>query len=293
VICIGGCFLRRYGETGGIKPMLMKTLARSLVMSCVAVAMMIGSAAAQDAAPPKPQPGLPGKDVIWLPTAQALVDRMLDMAKVTVDDYVIDLGSGDGRTVITAARRGAKALGIEYNPDLVTFSRANAVAAGVEDRATFVEGDIFKSDFSAATVVTLFLLTDLNLQLRPTLLEMKPNTRIVSNTFDMHDWTPDDRVSVTTATGCTSYCHAYFWIVPAKVAGTWQMPEGELVLQQRFQMLSGTLKSPRGATEISEGRMRGDQITFKVGDRIYRGKVTDNRMEGVFGTETGFKASRR
>src|SRR5262249_47971981 len=157
-----------------------------------------------------------------------------------VDDFVIDLGSGDGRTVITAARRGAKAKGIEFNPDLVALSRQNAKAAGVEDLATFVEGDIFKSDFSQADIITMFLLSDLNLRLRPILLDLKPGTRIVSNTFDMGGWKPDDQVVARDS--CTNYCRAYFWIVPAKVAGTWRLPEGELTLDQEFQMLTGTLK---------------------------------------------------
>lgn len=271
---------------------MFKAFACAFVISCVALATNSG-ATAQDAKPYTPPLGLPGKDVMWLPTAQALVDRMLDMAGLTVDDYVIDLGSGDGRTVITAARRGARALGIEYNPDLVALSQSNAKAAGVDNLATFVEGDIFKSDFSAASVVTMFLLLDLNLELRPTLLDMKPNTRIVSNTFDMGDWTPDDKISALGINGCRSYCEAFFWIVPAKVAGTWQLPEGELVLEQRYQMLTGTLKSPSGTAAISNGKMRGDQITFTVGDRIYNGRVAGNRMEGVFATETRWQAVRQ
>jgi hypothetical protein len=258
----------------------------------VAVIVALGAVAAQDAGPAKPTVGQPGKDVIWLPSVQPLVDRMLDLATLTVDDYLIDLGSGDGRTVITAARRGAKGLGIEFDAGLVALSRSNAASAGVENLATFVQGDIFKSDFSAATVVTLFLLPELNLQLRETLLDMKPNTRVVSNTFDMGDWTPDGRTSA--GSGCTSsHCHAYLWIVPAKVAGTWQLPEGELTLEQTYQMLTGTLKSANGTTEITNGRMRGDQITFKVGDRIYSGRVVENRMEGVFSIETSWQATRR
>jgi SAM-dependent methyltransferase len=272
---------------------MSKAFTHSLVISCVAVAMLLGAAKAQDAKPYQPELRQPGKDVMWLPSAQALVDRMLDMAKLTVDDYVIDLGSGDGRTVITAAKRGAKALGIEYNPDLVAHSRSNATAAGVDHLATFVEGDIFKSDFSAATVVAMFLLADLNLELRPILLGMKPNTRVVSNTFDMDDWKPDDQISAAGIDGCTAYCVAYLWIVPAKVAGTWQLPEGELTLEQTYQMLRGTLKSPHGTTTITNGKMRGDQITFMVGDKIYKGRVADNRMEGVFSTETRWHATRR
>jgi SAM-dependent methyltransferase len=273
---------------------MFNAFTRSLAIVPVALAMLLGAAAAQEEAKPyEPQLRQPGKDVMWLPTAQSLVDRMLDMAKLTVDDYVIDLGSGDGRTVITAARRGARALGIEYNRDLVLHSRSNAAAAGVDQLATFVEGDIFKSDFSAATVVAMFLLPELNLQLRPTLLDMKPNTRIVSNSFDMADWKADDQISAVGVGGCTTYCRAFLWIVPAKVAGTWQLAEGELVLEQTFQMLSGSLKTPRGTTAISNGRMRGDQITFMVGDRVFNGKVIDNRMEGVFATETKWQATKR
>ena len=272
--------------------MISRLLSRSLAAAFVAAAMTMGAAVAQEAAKPyEPRAGQPGKDVMWLPTAQTLVDRMLDMARLTVDDYVIDLGSGDGRTVITAARRGVKALGIEYNPDLVALSRRNAIAAGVDNLATFVQGDIFQSDFKQASVITLFLLPELNLQLRPQLLDMKPNTRILSNTFDMGDWTPDDQIAATG--GCTTYCQASFWIVPAKVAGTWQLPEGELTLAQEYQMLTGTLKSASGSTPITNGRMRGDQISFMVGDKIYTGRVNEGRMEGVFATETKWQATRR
>jgi SAM-dependent methyltransferase len=264
---------------------------RTFAVPTLAALLMVGAAAAQPAPKPyEPQVGQSGKDVVWVPTPQALVDRMLDMARVTVDDYVIDLGSGDGRTVITAAKRGIRALGIEYNPDLVELSKRNAVAAGVTDLATFVEGDIFKSDFSQATVITLFLLSDLNLKLRPILLEMKPGTRIVSNSFDMGDWEPDDRIS---AENCTAYCKATFWVIPAKVAGTWQLPQGELTLQQQYQMLTGTLKSANESIPITNGKMRGEQITFMVGDRVYRGMVNGNRMEGVFATETKWQATRR
>jgi SAM-dependent methyltransferase len=274
---------------GGFK--MSGFVSRSLTVSALALLMTINSAVAQDAAKPyEPRVGQAGKDVVWVPSPQALVDRMLDMARVTVDDYVIDLGSGDGRTVITAAKRGVKALGIEYNPDLVEVSKSNAAAAGVTDLASFVQGDIFESDFSKATVITLFLLSDLNLKLRPTLLEMKPGTRVVSNTFDMSDWEPDDRIS---AENCTAYCKASFWIVPAKVAGTWRLPEGELTLEQKFQMLSGTLKSGNGSQPITGGKMHGEEITFMVGDRIYRGKVEGNRMEGVFATETKWQATRQ
>ena len=150
------------------------------------------------------QSGQAGKDVVWVPTPQALVDKMLDMAKVTPKDFVMDLGSGDGRTVITAAKRGARAMGIEYNPDMVALSEKNAAEAGVTDKATFVKADLFETDFSKATVVTMFLLPSINLKLRPKILDMKPGTRVVSNTFDMEDWEADEtRVG---RRDCTSWC---------------------------------------------------------------------------------------
>jgi SAM-dependent methyltransferase len=168
--------------------------------------------------PFEPQVGQAGKDVVWVPTSQALVDKMLDMAKVTSQDYVIDLGSGDGRTVITAAKRGARALGIEYNPDMVELSRRNAIAAGVTEKATFVKADLFESDFSQATVITMFLLPQINLRLRPKILDLKPGTRVASNTFTMEEWQPDQ--TETVGGDCSSWCTALFWIVPAKVEGT-------------------------------------------------------------------------
>ena len=175
----------------------------------------------------KPHVGQEGKDVIWVPTPQALVDKMLDMAKVTPKDYVIDLGSGDGRTVITAAKRGAKALGIEYNPDMVELSKRNAAKEGVSDRASFAKADLFESDFSDATVITMFLLPGINIRLRPKLLDLRPGTRIVSNSFTMGEWAADEEGTVKN--GCASYCTALLWIVPAKVEGTWELPQGELV----------------------------------------------------------------
>ncbi len=243
--------------------------------------------------PYQPQVGQPGKDVVWVPTPQELVDKMLDMAKVTPKDYVIDLGSGDGRTVISAAKRGARAMGIEYNPNMVELSRQNAEKAGVSGRATFVKADLFESDFSKATVITMFLLPDINLRLRPKILDLKPGTRIVSNTFTMGEWTADDTATVDS--GCTSWCTAYLWIVPAKVAGTWRLPQGELTLNQEFQMISGTLKLPSNSTPITNGRLHGDQITFDVGRAQYTGRVTGNTMEGTLksgGNNTQWKATR-
>jgi hypothetical protein len=235
-----------------------------------------GLAAAQQGTPYEPEVGQEGKDVVWVPTPDALVEKMLDMAKVTAKDYVIDLGSGDGRTVIAAAKRGAKALGIEYNPEMVELSKRNAAKAGVTDRASFVKADLFESDFSQAQVITMFLLPSINLKLRPKILDLKPGTRIVSNSFDMEDWQPDQTES---AEGCDNWCTAHLWIVPAKVQGTWKMPKGELAIKQTFQMITGTLKSGNTASQIN-GKLNGDQISFTAGGVQYTGRVDGNVMEG-------------
>src|SRR5574341_431059 len=223
----------------------------------------------------QPEVGQAGKDVVWVPTPQVLVDKMLDMAKVTPKDYVIDLGSGDGRTVITAAKRGSKALGIEYNPDMVELSKRNAAAEGVSDKASFVKADLFESDFSQAQVITMFLLPSINVKLRPKILDLKPGTRIVSNSFDMEDWKPDQTEN---AEGCSNWCTAHLWIVPAKVGGTWKLPQGELAIKQTFQMITGTLKNGSTSSPIN-GKLNGDQITFTAAGTQYTGHVNGNSME--------------
>jgi SAM-dependent methyltransferase len=249
--------------------------------------------AEQDKGAFKPTVGQEGKDVVWVPTAQALVDKMLDMAKMTPQDFVVDLGSGDGRTVITAAKRGATALGVEFNPKMVALSRQNAEKEGVAGKATFVEGDIFQTDFSKANVVTMFLLPDLNVRLRPTLLKMKPGTRIVTNSFSMGDWKADRTESVSE--DCTSYCTAYLWIVPANAAGTWALPQGELTLEQKYQDVSGALKSGGNSSAVSDGRLDGERIVFRIGDTDYSGTVSGDAIEGVAktgGKEEKFRAAR-
>jgi SAM-dependent methyltransferase len=234
----------------------------------------------------EPQVGQEGKDVIWVPTPQTLVDKMLDMAKVTANDYVIDLGSGDGRTVITAAKRGARALGIEYNPDMVELSTRNAAKEGVAAKATFAKADIFESDFSQATVITMYLLPQINLKLRPKILDLKPGTRIVSHAFTMEEWAPDDKASVPDSNAYNRT--AYLWIVPAKVEGAWQLPQGELALKQSFQMVTGTFMSGGNTTPITNGRLRGDQISFTAGNAEYTGRVAGNTIEGaVKGSTSG------
>jgi hypothetical protein len=203
---------------------------------------------------------------------------------------VIDLGSGDGRIVITAAKRGAQALGIEYNPDMVALSKRNAAKEGVSDKAQFMKADLFETDFSKANVITMFLLPDINLKLRPKILNLKPGTRIVSNSFTMGDWTADQTITVGVEEGCdNSFCEAYLWIVPAKVGGTWQLPQGELVIEQSYQMITGTLKSGNESTPITNGKLNGDQISFTVGDAQYKGRVNGNAMGGtiIAGGKTG------
>jgi SAM-dependent methyltransferase len=244
------------------------------------VGLAASFALAQPAKDYQPKVGQEGKDVVWVPTPQALVDKMLDMAKVTPQDYVIDLGSGDGRTVITAVKRGARALGIEYNPDMVELSKRNAAKAGIGEKAKFVKADIFESDFSEATVITMFLLPELNLKLRPRILNLKPGTRIVSNTFTMGEWQDDETATLPRA-DCSSWCTAHLWIVPAKVEGRWQLPEGELNLRQEFQMVSGTLKTGNIVSPISNGKLLGDRIAFTAGGTQYTGRVTGETMEGT------------
>jgi len=240
------------------------------------------AAQAQTTKPFEPTVGQAGKDVVWVPTPQALVEKMLDLAKVTPQDFLMDLGSGDGRTVITAAKRGLNAQGIEYNPDMVDLSNRNAAAAGVSAKAKFVKADLFETDFSKAQVITMFLLPSINMRLRPQILKMRPGTRIVANTFTMEDWQPD--TSETIGGDCVSWCTAHLWIVPAQVAGTWQAGQNALTLKQTFQMVEGTL----GSTAISNGRLRGDELTFTAGGTKYTARVNGTSISGTMsGGSTG------
>ena len=249
----------------------MKTAFFALVFS-----FLSGFAFAQSTTTFEPSVGQDGKDVVWVPTPQPVVDKMLDMAKLTKNDFLMDLGSGDGRTVITAAKRGASALGIEYNPKMVELSRRNADKAGVSARAKFEQADLFETDFSKASVVTMFLLPDINLRLRPKILELKPGTRIVSNTFTMGDWEPDQKADLSSTCGA-SYCNPLLWIVPAKVAGSYKIPAGDLVLKQSFQMLSGTLKTD-GRTVVVHGKVRGEAISFSANGQQYHGHLSGKQL---------------
>ena len=268
--------------------MLASALAFSLLYAHGAMAQSAAAAPAQ-AAEKKgyvPDVGQDGKDVIWVPTPQTLVDKMLDMAKVTPQDRLMDLGSGDGRTVITAAQRGLKAKGIEYNPDLVELSRQNAKRAGVADRATFVAEDLFTTDLSQADVITMFLLSTINEKLRPKILELPAGTRIVSNTFRMGDWEPD--ASETVTENCQTYCTALLWIVPAKVEGKWDLGGQTLQLDQHYQMLSGKL----GSKPISDARLDGTSITFTADGVRYAGVVNGRNMSGSATGQGAWQAKR-
>ncbi|OFW02711.1 MAG: RNA methyltransferase [Acidobacteria bacterium RIFCSPLOWO2_02_FULL_68_18] len=276
-----------------------RALAAVGVMTLAAVTATVQArspqaSAAQGASKPAeeefvPQVGQAGKDVVWVPTPPELVEAMLDMAKVTPQDYVIDLGSGDGRNVIAAARRGARALGVEYNPKMVALSTRNAAAAGLAGRAAFVEGDMYEADISKASVMALFLLPSNMLQLRPKFLDLRPGSRIVSNTFGIEGWTPDE--TRTIEGNCSAWCTALLWIVPAKVGGKWRLGDGELMLEQEYQMVKGALD----AKPLANGRLRGDQIRFVVGTTEYTGRVDGNRIEGNLrggGPATNWTATR-
>jgi SAM-dependent methyltransferase len=234
----------------------------------------------------QPSVGQPGKDVIWVPTPDALVTRMLTAAKVTKDDLVYDLGAGDGKIPIAAAKQfGAKAVGIEYNPDMAELARRNAKRQGVDNMVKIITGDIFKEDFSKATVVTMYLLPDLNLKLRPTILKMKPGTRVTSHQFHMGDWDPDEKYSI-------EFRDAYLWYVPAQVEGTWTFKEesgntleGTLSLVQRYQRIGGTV-TVGGKTQPALGAaLQGDKLAFTFIDnennlRTARVTVAGNNFSG-------------
>jgi SAM-dependent methyltransferase len=234
--------------------------------------------------PFEPQVGQAGKDVVWVPTSPELLSKMLDMAKVTPQDYVVDLGSGDGRNIIAAAKRGATARGFEYNPDMVELSRRMAREAGVADKATFVEGDMYEAEFSNASVLALFLLPQNLEKLREKFLALKPGSRLVLNTFAIPEWEPDEREELDSS-ACQSWCTSLLYIVPAKASGTWRLPQGELTLTQQYQNLKGTLRNGSSTTEIASGRMRGEQITFSVNGVEYTGRLNGNRIEGMAGRE--------
>jgi hypothetical protein len=242
----------------------------------------------------EPQVGQAGKDVIWVPTPDEVVDRMLTMAQTGPNDIHFDLGAGDGKIAIMAARKfGARATGIEYNPDMVKHANDNAQKAGVagsgQGKAVIRHGDIFATDFSSATVITLYLLPALNMKLRPQLLSMRPGTRVVSHSFSMEDWEADEISSVDGR-------RAYFWLVPANVMGGWHLDAGtqkvDISLEQTFQKITGTVTLGPVHGGLREARLRGSHITFAYLDqtgmrRDFSGRVTGGKMEGTFRDEKG------
>ena len=254
----------------------------------VLIAMTVGGCSSQQSGTERYEPLLAqsGKDVMWMPTPNELVTEMLEIAQVTPVDLVYDLGAGDGKIAIEAARRyGARAVGIEYNPDMAALARRNAQLAGVSDRVTIITGDIFQEDFSNATVVTLYLLTELNIKLKPAILNMKPGTRVVSNTFAMGAWTPDE---VILTHGEQS---GYFWIVPAKVQGKWQlsglpgMENARLNITQKSQKFDAQLFTDANTFQAVEGRLRGTQMSFDYFDaegkpQSFIGEVSADKIHG-------------
>jgi hypothetical protein len=231
-----------------------------------------------------PRSGQAGKDVIWVPTQDELVMAMLKAAKVTANDYVIDLGSGDGRIPMAAAKHfGARAMGIEYNPQMVKLAQCYVRAEGLEKKVQIKEADIFKTDFRDATVLTLYLLSDLNMKLRPTILKMEPGTRVVSNSFKMGDWSPDENIEPA-----NGYTRAYLWIVPAEVRGTWTFrQEGgddtfQMTIEQRLQEIKANAWGTAAPT-VKEAQLRGTDVQFTFVDaknqpELFKGKVDDDQI---------------
>jgi SAM-dependent methyltransferase len=257
---------------------------RSRIPAVACVLLLACAATAPRAQTPagtyQPVPGQPGKDVVWIPSPEHSVEKMLDLARVTPQDYVIDLGSGDGRNVIAAARRGARAFGVEFNPDLVELSRRNAAAAGVSDRALFAQGDMFEADLSQATVLALFLLPAHLSRLGPAFLNLKPGTRIVSNTYEIgNGWEPDESLR---AEPCLSWCILSLYVVPARAGGTWQLASGAyLYLTQAFQRVQGRFELDGLGVSIDNGRLRGEEIRFTVNRVEYTGRITGDTMKGM------------
>ena len=275
----------------------MKPNRRRVSVALTVVLLLPSIAAAQTAtAPPatqgtyEPRVGQAGKDVVWVPSPELTVEKMLDVAKVTPQDFVVDLGSGDGRNVIAAARRGARGLGVEYNPDMVELAKRNAQKAGVADKAQFVQGDMYVAEFSQATVLALFLLPENLNKLRAKFADLKPGTRIVANTFGIEGWTPEE--STTIEGDCTSWCTVLLYYVPAKVDGVWQTPKGELALKQEFQTVTGTL----AGVPLESVKLKGEHLAFTAGGAEYSGRVNGNSISGVVktgGAQSAWTASRQ
>lgn len=250
-----------------------------LLALCFALAA--GAAAAAEAAPKPfvPITGQAGKDVIWVPTPFALIEKMLDMAEVTPEDFVMDLGSGDGRNIIAAAKRGARGLGVEFNPDMVELSKRTAAKEGVSDLAKFAQGDMYETDISRATVLALFLLPENLERLKPKFLELPPGARIVMNGFAISGWNPDATEQIEG--DCDAWCTALLYVVPAKVAGRWRLPVGELAIEQKYQTLSGTFVAGGACMPVRNAQLRGERISFTANGFNYVGRVDGDTMSGT------------
>lgn len=274
-----------------VAPMRMKT-------TCVAIALALAAVthAQEPQKPFEPTSGQAGKDVVWVPSPPAMVSKMLEIAQVTPNDFVMDLGSGDGRNIIAAAKLGARGLGVEFNPDMVALSRKLAAEAGVGDKAQFVEGDMYAADISKATVLALFLLpVNLN-RLAPKFLEMKPGTRIAGNTFGIDGWEPDDRVTLDQNSDCSSWCEVLLWVVPARAAGTWKMANGTLTLTQDYQMIKGEVTIDGATYTVPNTALRADEIAFIAGGLTFKGKISGSQIEGLITMPAGqvpWRASRQ
>ncbi|MEY4637359.1 MAG: hypothetical protein RJA55_3157 [Acidobacteriota bacterium] len=252
------------------------------------VVALAGVTHAQEPQQPfEPRSGQAGKDVVWVPSPPAMVSKMLEVAKVTPNDFVMDLGSGDGRNIIAAAKLGARGVGVEYNPDMVALSRKLAAEAGVADKAQFVEGDMYAADISQASVLALFLLpVNLN-RLAPKFLEMTPGSRIVGNTFGIDGWEPDERLTLEPESDCASWCEVLLWIVPARAEGQWRMANGTLELFQAYQMVQGSITVDGTRHAISTRALRGEVIEFIAGGFTYQGKIAGNEITGTITTPAG------
>lgn len=250
----------------------------ALIAACFAA--VAGVAAAQTPNKPyEPMVGQDGKDVVWVPNPEVMVETMLNMAQVTAQDFVIDLGSGDGRNVIGAARRGARARGVEFNPDLVEHSRRLAAAAGVTGLVEFVQGDMYVADITPASVLALFLLPENLGRLTPKFIAMKPGSRIVSNTYEIPGWHAD--ASQTVRDECAAFCIVFLYVVPAKVAGNWRLPDGELALSQDFQRIAGTYDYNGITLPLENVRLNGVEIGFSANGIEYHGRIDGDVMQGT------------
>jgi SAM-dependent methyltransferase len=276
----------------GMDGLLRVVIILTMELRHFAVAVLLSTAsAAVPAQSYQPYEGQPGKDVVWVPTSRVLVEKMLDLAGVTPKDFVIDLGSGDGRMVIAAAKRGARALGVEYEADMVALARRNAEQAGVAEKAKFVQGDMYEADISKASVLALFLLsTNLN-RLVPKFLDLPAGTRIVTNSYRIDGWEEEKQLALD---DCTSWCSAFLYLVPARLQGSWKLPNGELQVTQNYQTLGGTLVRTGGREEKVEGKVTANRVRFTAGLDVYTGRVHGRQMNGeVSGASGGYWSATR